>query len=61
MGSADEDDGEILTFLIGDDDRAQFPELEGIRKVYLWETDTGFVGHTLLGAPKLDFVNCRGE
>jgi len=46
-GCADDDDGDVLTFDIGDDDIKEFPELAGYKQVFLWETDSGFVGHDL--------------
>ena len=42
-GFADEDDGEVLTFRVTAEDRAEFPELDGVTTVRLWETDQGFV------------------
>ena len=44
-GGADEDDGDILTFDVNDEDRAMFPELANVRQVFLWENDSGFVSH----------------
>jgi hypothetical protein len=43
-GMADEDDGMVLTFLVNDEDRAEFPELKDIKVVTLAQTDDGFVG-----------------
>ena len=42
-GGADDDDGEILTFDIADDDIAVFPELAGIKTVRLYQRSDGFV------------------
>jgi hypothetical protein len=42
-GMADDDDGVTLTFDVNDDDRKLFPELEGVKHVYLEESDQGFV------------------
>jgi len=38
-----EDDGETLTFYVNEDDRAQFPALEGRRTVKIIEDSQGFV------------------
>ena len=46
-GCADEDDGDVLTFDVDAEDRAQFPELVGVRQVFLWQTDQGFIGHDI--------------
>lgn len=43
MGSADDDDGEVLTFLVDDADRLVWPELVGTEKVRLVESNDGFV------------------
>jgi hypothetical protein len=43
VGGADEDDGNVLTFGITDDDRKLFPELGTTEKLYLEESDQGFV------------------
>ena len=43
-GCADEDDGDVLTFDVTDEDKAEFPELQNVRHVFMWETDQGFVG-----------------
>jgi hypothetical protein len=43
-GFADDDDGEVLTFIVNQDDRNEFPELANIRQVRLASTDDGFVG-----------------
>jgi len=42
-GMADNDDGEVLTFNINDEDRAQFPELADVKAIDLINTDQGFV------------------
>jgi len=42
-GGADEDDGEVMSFDVGDEDRKEFPELVGVARVQLQESDTGFV------------------
>jgi hypothetical protein len=42
-GCADDDDGEVLTFIIGPDDVAIFPELSDRKSLRLWECDQGFV------------------
>lgn len=42
-GGADEDDGEVLTFEVTPEDVVMFPELDGYRNVFVWETDSGFV------------------
>jgi hypothetical protein len=41
---ADDDDGTVLTFLVNDEDRAEFPELKDVKVVTLAQTDDGFVG-----------------
>jgi hypothetical protein len=43
-GMADDDDGTVLTFLVNDEDRAEFPELKDVKVVTLAQTDDGFVG-----------------
>jgi hypothetical protein len=42
-GMADDDDGTVLTFHVTAEDRKMFPELRGVRNVYLEESDQGFV------------------
>lgn len=42
-GMADDDDGEILKFVVTEEDRQMFPELRGRKRVRLRETDQGFV------------------
>jgi hypothetical protein len=42
-GSCKDDDGKVITFAVTDDDRALFPELQGVQQVRLYETDSGFV------------------
>jgi len=42
-GMADSDDGEVLTFEVNDEDRAQFPELADVKQIDLVSTDSGFV------------------
>lgn len=42
-GGATEDDGEIITIDIDDDDRQMFPELLTVVRAYLEESSTGFV------------------
>jgi hypothetical protein len=42
-GMADDDDGVVLTFRVTAEDRKMFPELRGVRNVYLEESDQGFV------------------
>lgn len=43
QGFADDDDGKVFTFKITKEDRQQFEELKGIRKVYIQESQTGFI------------------
>jgi hypothetical protein len=42
-GFANEDDGEVFTFLIEPEDKAIFPELNDRRSLRLYESDLGFV------------------
>lgn len=42
-GGATEDDGEIITIDIDDDDRQVFPELNTVVRAYLEQSSTGFV------------------
>ena len=42
-GGADEDDGEVSTFEVTDDDRAEHPTLRGVIRVRMWVRDDGFV------------------
>ncbi len=42
-GMADNDDGEVLTFEVNDEDRNSFPELADVKEVDLIQTDSGFV------------------
>lgn len=42
-GMADDDDGEILTFNVNDDDILSFPELKDRETVKLYERNDGFV------------------
>ncbi len=42
-GFADEDDGEVYVFELGAEDKKEFPELGGKRKLKLAESDVGFV------------------
>jgi len=37
------DGGPAVVFDVTDEDRAEFPELANVRKVYILETDSGFV------------------
>lgn len=42
-GMADEDDGNVITFFVSNEDLDQFPELVDIEKVQLVESESGFV------------------
>ena len=42
-GGADEDDGDIISFTVTEDDVREFPELEGTSVVRLVVNDQGFV------------------
>jgi hypothetical protein len=42
-GMADDDNGSILTFIVNQDDRNEFPELAEAQKVRLEESEQGFV------------------
>ncbi len=42
-GMADNDDGEVLTFTVNDEDRFKFPELADVKEIDLIQTDSGFV------------------
>lgn len=42
-GMADDDDGERLKFDVTAEDREEFPELQNIDLVILWEDGSGFV------------------
>lgn len=42
-GMQDEDDGEFLLFNVTDEDRVEFPELQGVSQVSLGEDSQGFV------------------
>ena len=43
QGCYADDDGEVITFDVTDEDRDLFPELQGVRRVRLYETGSGFV------------------
>lgn len=43
MADSYSDDGEVITFQVTDDDRAEFPELTDVKYVRLHESDNGFV------------------
>lgn len=47
-GFASDDDGETYTFVLDEQDRAQWPELQGADKVQLTEDENGFVYGTTL-------------
>lgn len=42
-GFADDDDGELLTFAVDQEAIDEFPELQNIATVQLWENSQGFV------------------
>lgn len=42
-GGGDEDDGELIIFNVTADDRETWPELAGVERIKLLETDVGFV------------------
>lgn len=42
-GGADEDEGKSATFYVTEEDREEFPELEGVFSVTLLEGDDGFI------------------
>jgi hypothetical protein len=42
-GMADDDDGNVLTFIVDSGDKNEFPELANITKIHLEESDNGFV------------------
>jgi hypothetical protein len=42
-GCADEDDGNVLTFEVNDEDRCAFPELIDVSKVIMSESEQGFI------------------
>ena len=58
-GCASEDYGRTLAFDVDETDRTIFPELEGVERVYLWESDSGFVYEA--GGPGGDDFESNGE
>jgi len=47
-----DDETPISFFIVSDDDRKEFPELDNIYGLALWETDTGFVNCTIFETEK---------
>lgn len=41
------DDGNEIMFRVLSEDRAMFPELDGVKRIYLNVTDNGFVCHRI--------------
>lgn len=42
-GCADADDGVVITFDVLGPDIDKFPELKNVSRVYMWESDQGFI------------------
>lgn len=42
-GGADSDDGNTFVFKLTAEDRAKHPDFKGCRRLYLWESEQGFV------------------
>ena len=51
QGEADETFVHGFAFRILEDDRRNYPALEGHMRLYLWESNDGFVFHTLDDEP----------
>lgn len=47
QGHYDHDDGDSFLFLLTDVDRSSYPGLERAKSVTLWESDQGFVHHSI--------------
>ena len=46
-GCADYDEVGNSVFIIEEEDVEEFPELQGVHQITLYESDSGFVGHSL--------------